>query len=150
MHVIIFVNNAILSLHWSELIDIGINARILIGIDQHWLALGIYRGSPVYMTMTKILLGFFWHTTQILCSTQQWQQYWLDRTKSTLSVEVQTSWKCNRHPYDKNNSFVFTLVLLHVNFRPFCKWYTKMSQCMGHKSLDNRPERNWGRNDYPI
>ncbi len=32
--------------HWSELIDIGINARILIGIDQHWSALGIDRGSP--------------------------------------------------------------------------------------------------------
>ena len=26
-------------LNWSELIDIGINARILIGIDQHWSAM---------------------------------------------------------------------------------------------------------------
>ncbi len=33
--------------HWSELIDIGINARILICIDRHWSALGIDRGSPV-------------------------------------------------------------------------------------------------------
>ncbi len=36
-----------LNRHWSELIDIGINARILIGIDRHWSALGIDQGSPV-------------------------------------------------------------------------------------------------------
>ena len=32
--------------HWLELIGIRINARILIGIDWHWSALGIDRGSP--------------------------------------------------------------------------------------------------------
>ena len=26
--------------HWSALIDIGINARILIGIDRHWALIG--------------------------------------------------------------------------------------------------------------
>ncbi len=36
-----------IDLHWSELIDIRINARILISIDPHWSVLGIDLGSPV-------------------------------------------------------------------------------------------------------
>ncbi len=38
--------------HWSELIDIGINAMI----DRHWSALGIDRGSPV--------ITYEWHQKQ--------------------------------------------------------------------------------------
>ena len=34
-----------------KLINIGINARILIGIDWHWSALGIDRGSPAITFM---------------------------------------------------------------------------------------------------
>ncbi len=42
--------------HWSELIDIGINARILIGIDRHWSALGIDPGSPVQVIVNRCSL----------------------------------------------------------------------------------------------
>ncbi len=34
---------------WSELTSIGINARILIGIDWYWSAFGHDRGSPVFL-----------------------------------------------------------------------------------------------------
>ncbi len=46
--------------HWSELIDIGINARILIGIDRHWSALGIDRRSPDTCSRTMIFGSMKW------------------------------------------------------------------------------------------
>ena len=49
--------------HWEAF---RINAMILIGIDRHWLALGIDRGSPVYLKgwnntirLTKVMSVIF-------------------------------------------------------------------------------------------